>query len=50
MYRREPVGSIVRPSDSGSGDAEVPKFILYLDRREPHILEVWDFGEDGFTR
>ena len=43
------VGTIDRPSDSGSGDSEVPKFIRCVDRREPQIHEVRDFGEDGVT-
>ena len=50
MARQEPVGSICWPSDSGIGDAEVPKFIQYVDGREPKINEVWAFGDDGATR
>ena len=50
MTRQEPVGSISRPSDYGSGDAEVPEFIRCEEGREPQIHEVWDFGEDGVTR
>ena len=50
MAGKDPVGSIGLPSDSGSGDSEVPKFIQCVDGREPHIHEVWAFGEDGVTR
>ena len=50
MARREPVGSISWPSDSGSGDAEGPECIRCVDRLKPHIHEVWDFGEDDVTR
>ena len=49
MSGRDPVGSIGRPSDSGSTDAEGPKFIWCVDGQEPQIHEVWDFGEDGVT-
>ena len=49
MDRRETVGSIDRPSNSVSMDAERPNFILYVDVREPQIHEVWTFGEDGVT-
>ena len=47
IARQEPVVSIDRPSDSGSGDEYGPKFIRCMDGREPHIHKVWTFGEDG---
>ena len=50
MARQEPVGSILWPSDCGSGDKEVPKFIRCVDERQPEIHEVWNFGEDCVTR
>ena len=49
MNRRDPVGSIGRPSDSGSGGAEGPEFVRCVDVREPQIHEVWAFGFDGVT-
>ena len=49
MARQEPVGSILRPSDSGSGDSEGSKFIRCVNGREPQIDEVWAFGENGVT-
>ena len=50
MTRREPVGSIRWPSDSGSGDSEGPEFIRCVDGRETHIHEFWAFGDYGVTR
>ena len=50
MASREPVGSIDWHSDSGSGNAEVPKFIWCTDGWEPQIREVWGFGEYDVTR
>ena len=50
MARREPVGSIRRTSDYGSGDKDRPEFIHFVDGRHPKIHEVWTFGEDGVTR
>ena len=47
MVRREPVGSIGWPSNSGSGNTEGPEFIQCVDGREPQIHEVCDFGDDG---
>ena len=49
MARREPVGSIRRPSDYGSGDEDGSEFIRCVDGRQPKIHEVWVFGEDGVT-
>ena len=37
---REPVGSILWPSDYGCGDKYRPKLIQYVDGREPQIHEV----------
>ena len=50
MARQEKVGSIRWCSDSGSGDEDGPESIQCVDVREPHIQEVWSFGEDGVTR
>ena len=50
MAGREPVGYIRRHSGSDSGDEDGPKLILCVDVRDPHIKEVWTFGEDGVTR
>ena len=50
MTRQEPVVSISWPSDSGSGDAEVPEFTRCVDGQDPQIHEVWDLGKDGVTR
>ena len=50
MVSQDPVVSIGWPSDSGSGDAEGPKFIRCVDGREPQIHEVWAFVDDGVTR
>ena len=50
MTRRAPVGSILRPSNSGSGGTELSEFIWCVDGREPQIHEVWAFGSDGITR
>ena len=49
MAWMEPVGSIVRPYNSVSRDAEGPEFIQCVDVREPQIHEVWDFGDNGVT-
>ena len=45
----EPVGSIRRQSDSGSGDEDGPDFIRCVDGREPQIHKVCTFGVDGVT-
>ena len=50
MTRRDPVGYIDSPSNSGSRDTEGPEFIRCVDGREPQIHEVWDFGFDGITQ
>ena len=49
MTGREPVGSIGRTSDSGSGEEDIPDFIRCVDGRDPQIHEVWDFGDDDVT-
>ena len=49
ITRRDTVGFIDKASDSGSRDAEGPKFIRCMDGHEPHFHEVWTFGEDGVT-
>ena len=50
MTRGETVGSICHSFDSVRGDEDGPKFILWVDGRQPQIYEVWTFGEDGVTR
>ena len=50
MARREPVGTIYRRSDSGSGDEDRPNFIRCVDEQELHIHEDWTFREDDVTR
>ena len=50
MDGKEPVGATRRPSDYGSGDEYLPKFIRCVDRRDSQIHEVWAFGSDGITR
>ena len=50
MTRRAPVGSIRRPSNSGSRGAEEPEFIRSVDVRDPEMHEVWDLGSNGITR
>ena len=41
-----PLGSICRPSDSGSGCTENTVFIKCVDGREPHIHGFWCLGMD----
>ena len=48
MARWDPVGSIRRPSDSGSSYAEITEFIRCVDGQEPQIHEVWTLGSKGF--
>ena len=50
MSSQYSVGFINTESDSGSLDAEGPKFIRCMDGPESYIHEVWNFGEDGVTR
>ena len=49
MGGRETVGAILWISNSGSGNEDLPKFNKCVDRRDPQIHEVWNFGEDGVT-
>ena len=49
MPRRDPVGAIHWPSDSGSGNEDRPQCICCGDGRQPKINEVWNFGEDVVT-
>ena len=49
MTSNEPVVSIRRTSDSGSGDNEGPEFIQCVYGQEPQIHEFWAFGDDGVT-
>ena len=44
------VVSIYRPSDSGSGGSEGPKFIRCVGGQEPQMHEVWCFSPDIITR
>ena len=50
MTRCRPVGSIRQPSEYGSGGAEGPEFIQWVDGLEPQMHEVWCFSSDGITR
>ena len=50
MTRREPVGSILRTSASGSWGADGSKFVCCVDGRDPQMHEVWCFGSNGITR
>ena len=50
MARRGKARSICRPYDSGSGNEEGTKFILFVDGQHPQIHEVWNLREDGVTR
>ena len=49
MARQEPVGSISRPSDYGSGYEDGTKFIWCVVGRQPQIHEVWTFGDESVT-
>ena len=49
MPRRDPLGVIFRPSESGSWDKDGPQFICCVDGHQPKIHEVWTFREDGVT-
>ena len=49
MAAWEPVGSIRRRSNSGSGDKDRPKFISCVNILQPQIHEVWTFGEESVT-
>ena len=50
MATQEPVGSMHRRANSGSGEEDGPEFIRCVDRQQPQIHEVWTFTEDGVTR
>ena len=50
MTRRNPVGVISQPSNSGSRDDDRLEFICCVGGREPQIYELWTFSEDGITR
>ena len=49
ISRRESVGDIRWPSDSGDGKKYRPEFIRCVDGRQPEIHEVWTVGEDDFS-
>ena len=50
MIRCASMGSIRRPSDSGSKSTEATAFIKCFDGREPQIHELWCLGLDGIIR
>ena len=50
MARRDIAGSISRHSNSGSGDEDRHNFVRCVDRQEPQIPEVWNFGAESVTR
>ena len=50
MTRCIPVGSIYRPSKSGSGGTKGPEFIRCVEGQDPQMHEIWCFGSDGITR
>ena len=45
----EPVASMCRLANYGSGGKYGLEFIRCVDRRQPKIHEVWTYGEDGVT-
>ena len=49
MATQEPVGSMHRRANSGSGEEDGLHFIRCVDGRQPQIHEDWTFAEDGFT-
>ena len=49
LSSQNPVGSIRRPSASGSWYEDEPKFIRCFDGQQPEIHEVCTFGEYGVT-
>ena len=49
MARRDTVGAIRRPSQSGGRDEDRPKFICCVDGRQPEINEVCTLREDSVT-
>ena len=49
MPRREPVGDIRPPFNSGSGDDDGLEFIRCVGGQKPEIHEVWTFGDDRIT-
>ena len=49
MPRREPVGSIRQPFNSGSGADDGLEFIYCVGGQQPEIHEVWTFGDDVIT-
>ena len=44
------MGTIRKPSDSGSGGTEATDFIQWVDGREPQIHELWCLGLDRIIR
>ena len=49
MPRRQPVGAIRQPFNSGSGAYDGLQFICCVVGRHPEIHDVWTFGGDGIT-
>ena len=50
MPRRDPVGAICQPLNSGSEADGRLEFILFVGGRQPQIDEVWYFGDDRINR
>ena len=50
MIRRSPMGTIYRPSYSGSGGTEATAFIQCINGREPQIHELWCLCLDRICR
>ena len=50
MSRFAPIGTIYRPSDSGSRSTEATDFIQCINGREPKIHELWCLNLDGICR
>ena len=50
MPRRDKVGDICQPFNSGSGDNDRLEFFCCVGSKMPQILEVWTFGVNEITR
>ena len=49
MIRHAPMGTIRRPSDSGSRVTEATSFIQCINGREPQIHDLWYMDLDGIS-
>ena len=49
MIQRRPMGSILQPSDFGSGGTKGVEFIRCVHGRKPQIHEIWCLGSNGVT-